>query len=220
MPVARRLVWCVALLALALSQGGCFVGELAGGMIESHRRNSTKTVEAEYAGLSNKTFAVVVSADRMIQADYPEVIVKLSTDIAERLAKSANASGYVPGKSVMDYQFNHPRWVTMTHGELAKALGVQRLVHVDLVEYRLRDAGNQYLWQGVAAGTIGVVEADGTLPDEFAFQKPIRVRFPDHDGMGPGDFPQAAVNTELARRFVDRAAWLFYAHEEKYYPDY
>jgi len=219
-----RLVSRVATLSLLLLLptllSGCIVGQLVGGMIESERRTGSKTVDREYTGLEGKTFAVVVSADRVIQADHPEVVARLSQEIATRLAKHAGASGFVPGASVLQYQYNHPRWVTMTLGQLAKELEVERLVFVDLVEYRLNDPGNAYLWQGAAAGQIGVVEADSSFPDEFAFQKQIRVGFPDQEGLGPGDLPRAAVNTALANRFVDRAAWLFYSHEEKYYPDY
>lgn len=217
--IARRLA-LAGLLALPIGLGGCVVGELVGGMIQSERRNSTKTVEAEYTGLAGKNFAVVVSADRVIQADHPEVIVRLTNEIGNRLAKEAGASGFVPGASVLQFQYSNPRWVAMTMGELAQALGVERLVYVDLVEYRLNDPGNSYLWQGVAAGQVGVVEADSSFPDEFAFQKQIKVGFPDQDGLGPADFPRTAVNTALANRFTDRASWLFYKHEEKYYPDY
>jgi hypothetical protein len=163
---------------------------------------------------------VVVTADRMIQADHPEVVAKLTIDIADQLAREAGASGFVPGMSVLEYQYNHPRWVTMPLGQLAKALEVERLVFIDLQEYRLNDPGNPYIWQGVASGLVGVVHADSALPDEFAFQKQIRVKFPDKSGMGPADLPRGAVNTTLVKRFVDRAAWLMYDHEEGYYPDY
>ncbi len=196
------------------------MGQLIGGMIESERRQGTREVEREYTGLESKTFAVVVAADRVIQADFPEVIGRVAQDISERLAKEAGASGYVPGNVVLEFQYNNPRWVTMTLGQVAKELGVERIVYVDLVEYRLNDPGNAYLWQGSAQGMVGVIEADSNSPDEFAFQKQVRVKFPDDDGLSPGDVPRAAVNTALVKRLIDRAAWLFYDHEEKYYADY
>jgi hypothetical protein len=217
---AARWLALGLLASVPAGLGGCFAGELAGGMIESYRRSSTKTVPAEYTGLSGKSYAVVVSADRMIQADHPEVVARLTVDIAERLKDRVGATGYVPGQSVLAWQFNQPRWVTMTHEQVAKSLGVERLIVVELTEYRLNDPGNEYVWQGVAAGTVAVVEVDGDYPEEFAFQKALRLRFPDKDGFGPADLPRAAVNTELTRRFVDRATWLFFDHEEKYYPDY
>lgn len=202
---------------------GCsLVGGLVGGMAESYKRSSTYTVESKYRGLEGKTFAVVVLADRVIQADHPEVVAKLTIDISQRLAEEAGASGYVPGIEVLDYQFNHPRWVTMTTGQLAKEFNppVDRIVYVDLTEYRLNDPGNQYIWQGVASAMVGVAAADGPLPDEFAFQEQVRVRFPDKDGMGPNDMTRPLVVSALTKRLADRVSWLLYDHQEAYYPEY
>jgi hypothetical protein len=72
----------------------------------------------------------------------------------------------------------------------------------------------------VAAGSVGVNEWTRPCPDEFSFEKPIKVTFPDKDGYGPEDLERAAVATELARRFVDRVTWMFYSHQEPYYPKY
>ena len=39
-------------------------------------------------------------------------------------------------------------------------------------------------------------------PDEAAFQKSVRVSFPDKSAIGPGDLPLNVVATELGRRIV------------------
>ncbi len=188
---------------------------LVGGMAESARRTESSEVPAEYDGLRGKSFAVIVAADRATQADFPDVVARLTVEISRRLAEHVGASGYVPGEKVLQWQYNNPRWSTMPMSELAQQLGVQRLVYVDLIEYRLNDPGNAYLWDGLGTANVGVVEADTSLPDDFAMQKQVSVKFPDNEGAGPAEIPFAAVNTELARRLADRAAWLFYTHEEK-----
>jgi hypothetical protein len=205
---------------MLLGSGCGLVGGLVGGVAESYKRSSTHTIESKYRGLEGHSFAVVVLADRVIQADHPEVVAKLTLDISERLATEAGSTGYVPGGQVLDYQFNHPRWVTMTTGQLAKEFGVERIVYVDVTEYRLNDPGNQYIWQGVATAMLGVSAADGPLPDEFEFQEQVRVRFPDKDGVGPTDMSRPLVVTALTQRLTDRISWLLYDHEEPYYPDY
>lgn len=218
----RRAVAAVSCLALTAAVGlsGCAFGGAIAALEESRRRNSTRQVEGEYGGLKGKPFAVIVTSDRFVQADHPELLPRLTEQISERLARQAEASGYVPPAEVLDFQFNTPRWVTMAYADVAEQLGVERLVVVELTDYRLHEPGNQYLWAGVAAATVGVVELGGPLGSDFAFSKLVRVAFPDKDGYGPNDLPRAAVNTELARRLADRAAWLFYAHQEPYYPDY
>lgn len=216
---ALALAAAVALCA-ALASGGCAVGALVGGMAENHKRNSTHAVAAEYEGLVGKSFAVVVAADRVIQSDYPDAVARLTIGVTERLTEYAGASGVVPADKLLTYLYEHPRWAAMRPSALAKELGVERLVYIDLHEFRLHDPGNKYLWNGAAAGTVSVVEADSSVPDQFAFQRAIRVGFPDGTAYGPDDYPRTVVEAALASRFIDRASWLFYEHQEPYYPKY
>jgi hypothetical protein len=219
---SRSALACV-LIALSVVVGGCNIVGFAGPMIENYRRSSTKTIQAEYTGLKGKNWAVIVQADRSIQAEFPQLVAFLTGKICERMVTEQPkiaAAGMVPPERVLRYQFDHPSWPSMPYSELAKALQVNRLIVVEVFEYRLNEPGNQYLWSGLASGTVGVVEADTFLQDEFAFQKPVRVRFPDDDGFGPADMDRVTVSTALAQRFIDRATWLFYTHEEPYYPKY
>ncbi|MBC7834045.1 MAG: hypothetical protein H7Y88_02965 [Phycisphaerales bacterium] len=207
-------------VAACLPLKGCVIGALVGGMTESYRQNSTRPIDAKYTGVEGKSFAVVVSADRIIQADYPDAVALLTVRISERLKEHINATGYVPGERVLEYQYNNPRWVAMSMSDLAKALGVERLVFIDVQELRLNDPGNQYLWAGVATGTVGVVEADGPMADIYSFQEAVSVAFPDGESFGQGEMSAPLVQAALVKRFVDRASWLFYTHEEPYYPEY
>lgn len=223
----RSFTLCAVLTATAVLYssfaGGCAIVGMGGAMIDSYRRQSTRTIEAEYLGLQGQRWAVVVSANRIIQSDYPQVVPYLSSKITERLLEQQDqlaATGYIPAETVLAFQYENPRWVAMPRGELARQLGVDRLIMVELLEYRLHDPGNQYLWAGVATGTLGIIEADSPVPDEFAFERAIQVSFPDKSSFGPGDIPAQAVATALAGRFVDRTSWLFYRHEEPYYPKY
>jgi hypothetical protein len=173
--------WCAAavLTASVLFSGGCNIFGFGGAMLESYRRQSTKTVQAEYTGLKWKNWAVVVIADRSIQAELPDIVPWMTGKICERLTKEQPkiiAKGMAPASRVLRYQYDHPSWVTKAHSELAKDLQVDRLIIVEIIEYRLNDPGNQYLWNGLASGTVGVVEAESSLKDEFAFQKSVRSR--------------------------------------------
>jgi hypothetical protein len=214
-----------ALLAALPLLGGCNVLGFAGAMAESYKRQSTHTVQPEYTGLTGKRYAVVVIADRYIQGEFPDIVAYVTAKTTAQLtdAKAQQhiaAQGVIPPDRLLTYLYEHPGWKARSRGELAKDLGVDRLIVVELLEYKLNDPGNQYIWEGEATGTLGVCESDGPQPDEFAFEKPIKVAFPDKEGLGPNEIPRNAVATELARRFVDRCAWVFYPHEEPYYPKY
>jgi hypothetical protein len=222
----ERLVgWCLLAAMIALG-AGCNIVGFAGALEENRRRNSTHEIKEQYAGLKGKRWAVVVMADRIIQGDHPAIVPYLTTKMTERLSsmkegqQQISATGYIPADKLLRYLYDHPRWATMPRGELAKELGVDRLIVVDVQEFRLNDPGNQYLWAGVAAGSVGVTESESAEPDEFSFEQPVKVTFPDKDGYGPGEMSADLVSTELARRLIDRVTWMFYAHQEPYYPKY
>lgn len=215
MHAATKMVLGGLIAAGAMCAGGCMtLGMLVGGMAASAHDAGSTTFKPEYDGLQGKTFAVIIAADRAIQADFPDAVARLTITISDRLAQFAGGSGFVPGQKVLEWQYNNPRWSTLPLGELAAELKVERLVYIDLIDYRLNDPGNAYLWAGLATGNVGVIEADSAIPDDFAFQSQVSVKFPDEDGVGPAELPFAAVNTELCRRFTDRASWLFYTHDE------
>lgn len=220
--IPSRRLWALGVCTAGLfCIPGCELGLLIGGMAQSYKETASHKVEAEYDGLSERSFAVVVAADRSIEADFPGLVAELTRRIDERLAGFANASGHVPYVEVLGYLYNNPGWAAKSRTELAEALGnPQRIVYLDFTEFRLNDPGNAYLWEGVAAGSIGVFEIDGSIPDDYAFERGVRVKFPDKMGLGPNEYSREQVISVLLKRFVDRTTWLFYQHEEKITPDY
>jgi hypothetical protein len=203
-----------------LAASGCGVAEIVGGMADSAHRSGSHKVAAEYAGLRDKSFAVIVSADRSVQADYPALVPELINRITTRLRENAGAAGSSDPQQLVRWLFNNPGWAARSPGTLARQLGVERLIYIDLGEFRLRDPGNAYLWAGVAAGRVSVLEAEAEFGDAFVFEHEIMVRFPDGQGFGPDDMGGAQVASVIVSRFVDRASWLFYEHEEKNVMEY
>lgn len=220
-----RALWTLSLAAATTaSLSGCAIGALVGGMAESYRRDSTKTVKAESDVLQGKSFVVLASADRSIEEAAPGITAMMIARITERLADpklDAGTTGVVPPSMVVQFIYDNPGWRAKSTEDLAKALGgAQRVIYVELNEFRTKEPGNQYLYDGVCAGTISVAEADSKLADYYSFERSILVKFPDETGRRPDEIPETAVRTELIRRFVDRATWPFYTHEEPYYPKY
>lgn len=216
----RTFAW-IAAGALVLSSGllvGCeAIGWVAKGI---HDSGSTQ-VPAKYRGLQGKTFAVIVDADRAVQSDYPGTVTIITTELTRRIAggqdghgAGVGAAGVIPAEDVLRFQGRRPGWVAMNPRDLAKELGVDRLIFIDISEYRLTDPGNSYVWNGIAAATVGVVEADSKLFDDYAFRERVQVKFPDKENTGAMEIPGDTVQLELLRRFVNRCTWLFFDHEE------
>ncbi len=203
----------VMMLGMGMSGGGC---QLIAGMAASADREGSHEVQVQYDGLAGHSYAVVVAADRVIQADHPDVVVLLTREIARLISEHVDASGWVPPDRVLEYQYRNPGWVAKSPQELAEAFGVERLIFVDLREFAIHDPGNPHVWNGVAAGLVGVVEADDQRGSwgGYAYTENIRVSFPDIEGLGPEQIPADTVRLALSKRFVDRVTWLFYTHEE------
>jgi hypothetical protein len=207
---ARLLMGGVA--ALFLVQPGCVIAPL----LRSSELQGSHDVKAKYTGLAGKSFAVVVSADRMIQADFPQLVGQVTATVGQRLADNGDASGWVEPKDVLAFQAKNPRWSVMRLDDLAKELGVERLVMVEIMEYRLHEPGNQYLWRGAATAKIGVIETDGIVNDNFVFQEQVRTEFPlTERALGPAQLSEQTVQVALTKKLISKVSWLFYDHEEK-----
>lgn len=208
-----RWLGVVLLTALSAVLGGC---QLVGGMAASAERTGSTTVAAKYSKLAGRDFAVIVASDRGVQGEHPDLVPMITREVTRRLAENTGAKGMVPAEDILRFQYQRPGWVAMSALQLAKELEVQRLVFIDLQDYALSDAGNMYIWNGVAAGTVSVLETDSAqgAAGEFSFRQPIRVRFPDQEGMSEYQIPRGTMVLELNRRFINRASWLFYSHEE------
>lgn len=208
---AARAVLGAGVAAWAGVLGGC---ELLGFLAYNYEETTPKKIEAQYEGLKGKSYAVYMVADRGIDANYPGLVPLMNAQINDRLYQESGATGWIPSQDLLAEIYNHPRWNAMPRSDLAKQLGVDRLIVIELQEFRLNDTGNQYVWDGRAAGLVSVLEADSPTPEIYAFERPVDVKFPDKPGYSPADMSGDAVLGALRKRFVDRAAWMFYAHEE------
>lgn len=212
--LAGRAVLLVLLGVTLPWQASCVVGALVGGMAESARRTGKTTISAEYTGLQDKSFAVVCVADRAVQAEEPGLVARIVTRVNERLALNAGASHFIRSDDLLATLYNAPQWSAMSPGDVAEMLGVERLVWIEVLEYRLHEPGNRHVWDGVLLASVRVYESDSGLPNDPMFERQILVRFPDSSGYLEEEIPAAAVSTELSNRLVNRAAWLFYEHDE------
>lgn len=171
-------------------------------------------VPGEYLGLDGKSYAVIVSADRAVQSDNPGIVERMTARLNADLAQNTMATGHIPTDTLLTVLYNNPSWQAIARGELGERLGVERLVVLELNEYRLTEPGNRYLWDGVASGIVEVYEIDSGYPDEPVYDKQIQVRFPDGSGTLRETLQETFVTSVLSERLCNRVAWLFYDHEE------
>lgn len=206
-------------VAAGLPMCGCAILNIAGAVANETERNKKIEVLAEYEGLENKTVAVLVHADAATLFEYPNVTLDVAGNVALRIRENVRGVSLLPPAAVIQWQYQTPAWTTLPYGQIADELGVDRVVVVDIYEFRLNPPGNQYIWEGAAAATVGIVERDGLDPDAFSSTYDVRTQFPTQEGLTRENLSGQAVLTGLLTKFVQKSAWLFYTHIEDKYPD-
>ena len=207
------------LVAGGLALGGCAMGQLVGGMAQNYEYAKLIEVHPKYNGLENRTIAVLVELDMMTKYEHPNVEMTIATNLASRIQRYVPGARVVAPNRVAQWRFRTPQWSSMPYSEMAERLGVDRLVHVDVYEYRLNPPGNRYLWEGVCSAYVSVAEVDGLDPDSFADSFTIESLYPAMSGVTWESADAVRIQAGLLKIFVDRTSWLFYAHLEPKWPD-
>ena len=198
---------------------GCFVAELAGAVGQNIERYKKIEVLAEYDGLENRTVAVVIQCEPSILYEHPSVSGTVAMNVSNRIQQNVTGAKVLDYRQVMQWQYQTPSWSMLPYGEIASELGVERVVFVEIYEFRLNPSGNRYLWDGACSGTVGIIERDGWDTDAFAKTWDIAAKFPDIQGVGRESATESSIQMGVLAKFVNEVSWLFYRHIEDKYPD-
>lgn len=219
--IVRRSINVAMLLltAGALLLPGCQLGQLVGGMAQNAEYQKKIQVLPKYADLQNKDVAVVVVADLSTLYEHPNLVAAVTGGVTLRIGRDVPGARVVPPDAIVEWQYRTPQWDALPFGELTERLNVDRVVYVDIFEYRLNPPGNSWLWEGVCAANVGIIERDGIDPDVFADSFNITAEFPKIRGVTREAATAARIEQGVLSEFVKHVAWLFYEHEEPKYPD-
>src|SRR5690606_24234076 len=104
-------------------------------------------------------------------------------------------------------------WSTLAFDDLIEKLGTQRVVLIDLIEYRTHEPGNAHVWQGLISANVGVIEAEATDPDRMAYSETIGSKFPENSDIGMLNSDDQTIELGMLSLFSRDAAGLFYDHQ-------
>ena len=215
----RAITPCILLAIAIVFLPGCFVAHIAGAIGQNIERYKKIEVLPEYYGLEEKTVAVVVQCDPSILYEHSTVYATIAMNVSRRLQKHVPGTKVLDYRMVMQWQYQTPTWSMLPYGDIAKELGVERVVFIEVYEFRLNPPGNRYLWDGACAASVGIIESDGWDSDSFAKSWDITAKFPDIAGVGRESASSSAIQMGVLSKFVDQSTWLFYRHIEDKYPD-
>lgn len=206
-------VTVVSVSMLLLLSGGC--AGIAAATYAVAGPTKTVVVPAQYTGLDGRTVAVMVAGDEYLLYRFPEAQIRLSSNISARIAENVDGARVVNPMTMVKFQKDNPAWMTLPYGELISKVQVERLVIIDLSEYRLHDPGDKSTWRAVVSANVGVVEAEDIDPDNFSFFTNVRATFPEDGGIGVLNSDAETVELAVTTMFAQDVAELFYQHEKE-----
>ena len=162
-----KRVGVIGSLAIGVTLVGCGLEGLVGGMAQNFEYAKKIEVHPEYNGLGNESVAVIVQTDMATMYEYPNVDLLMASGVAGRLQMHVEGVRVLDPRLVNSWQFRTPQWSALAFGEMAERLKVNRIVYIDVYEYRLNPPGNRYLWDGVCAANVSIIERDSYDPDMF-----------------------------------------------------
>lgn len=174
---------------------------------------------AEYP-LSGERVAVVIDTDLTVHYEHPGISTLIAGAVAGRISKNVENVEVLRPDAVARWQFETPQWTAMPSTEIAKALGVDRVIYIDLQNYSLTPPGNHWLWEGRCSATIGVIEADSYEQDGFADTYEVMAIFPRRPAvLSREEASEGTIERGLLNEFIKQTSWLFYFHIEPKHPD-
>lgn len=171
-------------------------------------------VTAQYTDLDNQTVAVLVGVSDHTNFHHPGAARQIAREVTRRISLNVPGVSVINPDRILEWQAQNPYWTARTPGQLIAALNVDRLVMVEVGEYRMTDPGDTNIKRGVISANINVVEADAIDPDDFGFSAPLRVSFPDEfrTKVGLVEASEQDIQTITVSRFTEEAAGMFYDH--------
>jgi len=215
----RGLGTLVMLMVAAPLLLGCEAAILAGGMMQNYEYQKLIEVHAKYSDLEDRSVAVLVDADLATLYEYPELVASISGGVAGRIARDVPGARVTHPDAILGWQYTTPQWNAMPYGEIAEALNVDRVVMIDIFEFRLNPPGNRWEWQGVCAAHVGIIERGSFDPDSYADTYTVIAEYPSIRMLTRDEADERSMQRGLLSEFIKETAWLFHLHERPKYPD-
>ncbi|MEE8171217.1 MAG: hypothetical protein V3T70_11785 [Phycisphaerae bacterium] len=208
-----QLIRIGVLIAALAAIGGCR------GLAFLAASEKQKNVQAECDKLGGRRVAVVVWAEPSTLDVYPLAQYHTARHVnyvfeVNRGRGELKGTSFVSATRVNDLQeqlgANGP---LLSNADLAERLKVDIVIRIDLYEYTTRAPEANGLIKGRVSGNLAVQRAGQVEP---LYRTELSAGYPEDSGIGLLDQSDDEVLNETMRRFADRVARKFYAHQVEY----
>lgn len=206
-----RLLRIGILAVLACTAGGCQQSRYLTYLLFG---GDTEDVKAEFNGLSDKTVAVIVYAEKSVQFEYSDVQLSVSAIVSGELAKNVKKIKIVDPRRIIKYQDENVYWDEKDKSELAKVFGADYVLFITLVEYSTREPGSVNLYRGRIVAQASLYKAGTPERTARVWQnKDVRVIYPEHDPTGQPQENDRVIRLKTEAEFAEKLGKKFYDHK-------
>ena len=209
-------------LAVPLVLGGC--GFFGMGSVTAPVL-TTRTYGTAYAGLADKSVAIVVYAPSAVVNEYTGVREEISTFVATQMRGHMPTTRLLDPRDVIDWQDRTLNWGNLSARDIGRHFGVDRVLAIEVLDYstkrpigvsnlqgRLRAQVKIYEAQG-AASAAATEPAEVVLPDA-AWTGLVDAAWPSGKALDPTQTNENAVRLRTLETFADLLTRYFYEHRE------
>jgi hypothetical protein len=198
-------------LAMLLTAGGCNL--LAYGLSQAAAPFVPETeYPAEYA-IKGRSLAILVDMPSpTLSSEYPQVRTSLADTIAKIFTARKACGPIVPSHVVEAARRDNPDFATWSVSRVGKHFNVDLVLHVEIVDFRVRAPRSTNVYHGYAVAKICLVspEKDEQVWPPLAPPRPIEAEsLPEAEVPAPTS--QEAI---LVDGFAEKIARLFYSYKE------
>ncbi len=197
---------------MLLSLGGC---QLFGYIAKPLEGEPGATqFSARYTDLSEKRVTVIVAATDAVRYRFPRAVSLVSDAVSQNLLANIPTLALTDPAAVLAFQEKNPYWATIPPSRLLGQFQTDRLVLIDLSEYRVHEPGNVNLWQGRVEASVSVFAVDSEDPDNSVFNAKVSGGFPEKTPTGLPGGDSDTIQLGMVAVFAKRASGLFHDFEE------
>ena len=196
------------LLAMSLWSVGCDVAGMIGYAIAGPPKEN---ILAQYRGLKNAHFAVLVSSDENVLFQSPEAPSAICTAVTRHLASNVPGAIAISPRKMVKFQEENPYWTTTPYDRLLDKLNVEQLVIIDVVQYQIHEKGNANVWRGTAVANVSV--AQRTDFNTLSFSKIVKATYPVGSSIGSVNADEQTFRLALLQNLTSIIGHLFYDYQ-------
>jgi hypothetical protein len=159
----RSLNWRMAalLLVMACTAGAVGCQKAAWGLVQIVRLwTPEEEVEAQYALEGKSVLVLVDTKDSQLASDWPHLNQAMA-DAINKVLSDHNACGpLVSARNVETVRKTEPQFTKWSVVQVGQHFNVDRVIHIEMAQFRLRDSAGSNVYQGYAQAAVRVVDID------------------------------------------------------------